>query len=127
MSSTTDIKKALKIKMDSLKRLENDYNHYRKEEIQQMEVIQRFKADKEKDIYDVKKQEEILDENKRMIIDSVTRIISYIFSFMEYLDDNGDSNDGSEIWNDAIGLIERLSDTFITNNPHNDGSIITSP
>ncbi|EGC33497.1 hypothetical protein DICPUDRAFT_80741 [Dictyostelium purpureum] len=108
-----DIKRLLKIKVDALKRLEKDYTLYKQEEISQYQKVERFKSDPTKDIYDVKKQEEILDETKRMIIDSVSRVTSYIVSLGEFLDEHKDKDDGSEIWIESYEIVDRLSTKFL--------------
>ncbi|KYQ92425.1 hypothetical protein DLAC_06405 [Tieghemostelium lacteum] len=108
-----DIKKQLKIKIDSLNRLEKDFKLYQKEEKQQIEIVDSFKNNPEKDIYDVKKQEEILDESKAMILDALTRLVESIFNFSKFLEENSDKNDDSEIWKNSIDTIEKYFETYV--------------
>ncbi|KAN0039845.1 hypothetical protein ACTA71_007082 [Dictyostelium dimigraforme] len=108
-----DIKRSLKIKIDALKRLEKDYILYKKEEQLQIEKVERFKADETKDIYDVKKQVEILDENKTMIIDSVSRVTAFLVQFGEFLEEHKDEDDGSDIWKESFDIIDQISTKFL--------------
>ncbi|KAM9996835.1 hypothetical protein ACTFIZ_001789 [Dictyostelium cf. discoideum] len=108
-----DTKRSLKIKIDALKRLEKDYILYKKEEQLQIENVERFKADETKDIYDVKKQIEILDENKTMIIDSVSRVTAFLVQFSDFLEEHKDEDDGSEIWKDSYDIIDQISNRFL--------------
>lgn len=63
----------MKIKTGVVKRLAKEKLSYEKETIQQEERIEKMKADG-KDEYDIRKQEEVLDECKVMIPDSLKRL-----------------------------------------------------
>ncbi|EGG24951.1 tubulin folding cofactor A [Cavenderia fasciculata] len=108
-----DLKKSLKIKIDILKRLHKDYEYYQKEQKSQIELIERFKNDAAKDEYDVKKQEEILEENKTMIVDTIKRITAAITTCTEFMVEHEEKSDELEQWNEALELVDKYSDEFI--------------
>ncbi|GAM28167.1 hypothetical protein SAMD00019534_113430 [Acytostelium subglobosum LB1] len=112
-SVASDLNKSLKIKTDSLKRLEKDYIYYQKELEEQKNRVELCKKDPTKDEYDLKKQVEILDENNAMIVDTVKRLTDSLTVLAEFLEEQAEKKDSLDQYNEAMELMERLYQQFI--------------
>jgi len=73
MNSDKNISK-LKVKINVVKRYKKELNHYIKEKESSQEKIDMMQLNN-KDLYDIKKQEEILAENHNMVIIIRNRLI----------------------------------------------------
>lgn len=73
MNSDKNISK-LKVKINVVKRYKKELNHYIKEKESSQEKLDMMQLNN-KDIYDIKKQEEILAENHNMVIIIRNRLI----------------------------------------------------
>jgi len=81
--------RTLKIKTGVVKRLAKEKVTYEKEAAQQRERVQKFK-EQEKDGYDIKKQEEVLQESLMMIPDSQRRLVKAFEELKKILDTEQD-------------------------------------
>jgi len=69
------IEKELKLKVGIYKRAKKDLSYYEKEKANQVEKIHGMRAQPEKfDEYDIRKQEEVLQETEVMLPDSQTKV-----------------------------------------------------
>lgn len=78
MSEASEVNRKLKIQLGVCKRLSKEVLYYEKEAIDNEKRIQKMKDD-EKDIYDIRKQEEVLGESYMMIPDSKNRLETAVF------------------------------------------------
>eukprot|EP00163_Fabomonas_tropica_P006055 TRINITY_DN15678_c0_g1_i2.p1 TRINITY_DN15678_c0_g1~~TRINITY_DN15678_c0_g1_i2.p1 ORF type:complete len:114 (+),score=29.71 TRINITY_DN15678_c0_g1_i2:194-535(+) len=73
MSSVKEVAKKLSIKVKAVQRIQKDLIYYEKEYNQQAAKVQKMKDDG-KDEYDIKKQEEVLEETNAMMPEARTRL-----------------------------------------------------
>ncbi|XP_011883117.1 PREDICTED: tubulin-specific chaperone A [Vollenhovia emeryi] len=81
--------RTLKIKTGVVKRLAKEKVTYEKEAAQQRERIQKLK-DQDKDSYDIKKQEEVLQESLMMVPDCQRRLVKAFEELKKILDTEQD-------------------------------------
>jgi len=82
MSDTTAIRRQLKIKSGSVKRLLKEHNLYRKETEEQQRRVDKYIADGA-DEYDIRNQQKLLVEAQKMIPDSQKRLGSAVVELRE--------------------------------------------
>jgi len=80
-----DMKRSLKIKTGTLGRLGKEVVGYKKELLEQEQRIEKMRAES-KDEYDIKKQQEVLQETRDIIPDSVRRLESARNDLKEHMD-----------------------------------------
>jgi len=85
--SAPDVMKDLRIKLGITKRLQKEVKSYEKELVDQNNKIAKMREDG-KDIYDIRKQEEVLAETEMMIPDSKNRCDESIQTLQKFLADN---------------------------------------
>ena len=85
--SAPDVMKDLRIKLGITKRLQKEVKSYEKELVDQNNKIAKMREDG-KDIYDIRKQEEVLAETEMMIPDSKNRCDESIQNLQKFLADN---------------------------------------
>lgn len=85
--SAPDVFKDLRIKLGISKRLQKEVKSYEKELVDQNNKIAKMKEE-EKDVYDIRKQEEVLAETEMMIPDSKNRCDESIQNLQKFLSDN---------------------------------------
>lgn len=81
-----DTEKKLKILLNSLKRLKKEVKYYNNELIENENKLNKM-VEEDKDKYDIKKQQEIVDETKMMIPDSTKRLQNKINDFENFIQD----------------------------------------
>ena len=81
-----DTEKKLKILFNSLKRLKKEVKYYNNELIENENKLNKM-VEEDKDKYDIKKQQEIVDETKMMIPDSTKRLQNKINDFENFIQD----------------------------------------
>jgi len=81
-----DTIKKLKILLNSLKRLKKEVNYYNKELNENNIKLNKMKEEN-KDKYDIKKQQEIVDETNMMIPDATKRLQNKINDFENFMQD----------------------------------------
>ena len=81
-----DTEKKLKILLNSLKRLKKEVKYYNNELIENENKLNKM-VEEDKDKYDIKKQQEIVDETKMMILDSTKRLQNKINDFENFIQD----------------------------------------
>lgn len=81
-----DTEKKLKILLNSLKRLKKEVKYYNNELIENENKLNKM-VEEDKDKYDIKKQQEIVDETKMMIPDATKRLQNKINDFENFIQD----------------------------------------
>lgn len=71
---TPDPMKQLTIKLKTIERLIKEVNYYKSEVQENQQKLQQMKQDPNKDQYDTKKFQEVLDESHMMVPDSESRL-----------------------------------------------------
>jgi len=102
----SDINKKILIQINSLKRIIIDINSYEKEYSEQQNNIREMKENKA-DIYDIRKQEEVLEETYKMIPNSKKRL-KLFSNKLSLLIDKDDIN--SEFHNTALLTINKVNE-----------------
>eukprot|EP00163_Fabomonas_tropica_P006054 TRINITY_DN15678_c0_g1_i1.p1 TRINITY_DN15678_c0_g1~~TRINITY_DN15678_c0_g1_i1.p1 ORF type:complete len:116 (+),score=45.58 TRINITY_DN15678_c0_g1_i1:194-541(+) len=109
MSSVKEVAKKLSIKVKAVQRIQKDLIYYEKEYNQQAAKVQKMKDDG-KDEYDIKKQEEVLEETNAMMPEARTRLEKAhadLEQAVEELKDDTDIHETEE-WASAQKVIEEV-------------------
>ncbi|XP_018324253.1 tubulin-specific chaperone A-like [Agrilus planipennis] len=96
--------KTLKIKTGVVKRLAKEKVTYEKEADQQRARIEKYKADG-KDEYDIKKQEEVLQETLMMVPDCQRKLVKAFDELKGILDTEIDLKESDE-YNSAVSVLD---------------------
>lgn len=112
MASSTggkDLQRKLKIKTGTVKRLGKELESYEKEATKQQEKITKMKNDQANE-YDVRKQEEVLQETQQMLPDTLKRLKqakSDLDEHMDIVSKHGEAEaiKGTEDWKLAAEVI----------------------
>ena len=101
MNSDKNISK-LKVKINVVKRYKKELNHYIKEKESSQEKLDMMQLNN-KDLYDIKKQEEILAENHNMVIIIRNRLILAKKDLEDF--SNSLDNISNSLMNEVLNLI----------------------
>ena len=105
----TNIEKQISIQINALKRIKKDINMYEEEVNNQTNKVNFMKENNE-DKYDIKKQEEILEESHMMIPNSKKRLQTFIEKLHSLLDEN--ENIPDELRDEALDIINLVNVYF---------------
>ncbi|OAF71709.1 TCP1-chaperonin cofactor A [Intoshia linei] len=72
-----DVLKKCKINANAVKRLMKEYVFYKENNAKLQQVVEKMTVDK-KDQHDIKKQQEVLLENEKMLPDTLVRFQNYV-------------------------------------------------
>lgn len=97
--------KALKIGLGSCKRLQKDVGFYEKEVEKQSARIQGMKAEG-KDEYDIRKQEEVLEDSRKMIPDCKKRLEVAVESLRKLVDEAREKDENNVTLTEAFAQAE---------------------
>jgi len=112
--------RALKIKCDVVTRLRKDLDLYRVEAMQQKQHIESMIA-RHCDAYEVRKQQEVLDETLNLLPDCQTRLDAAVADLLAevrfFLDEHAPSNNNDDDSDDdaARALLERAQALLLAN------------
>ncbi|BFY97178.1 hypothetical protein BsWGS_00218 [Bradybaena similaris] len=104
-------KKLIKIKTGVVKRLTKEKESYEEEAAQLEQRLEKMKADG-KDIHDIRKQGEVLQESRCMIPDTVKRLKKAYSELCELLEKEADLADTEEFANAKEVL--KVADPYVT-------------
>lgn len=98
----------LEIKVKSLQRLIKEENYYIQEKKDQKELLEKLKADKEVDPYELKKQKEILEDTERLLPTLYNKIRQFKEDLEEYLK----TYEGDENTDLAVTMVSKANDVL---------------